>query len=50
LIVIDLKTGRMMRLKADDLTDHHSAWMPDGRIVATQIGLRATMWKFTPMQ
>jgi hypothetical protein len=47
--VLDTSTGRMTRVKADDLSDHQSsAWAPDGHIVTLQVALRAALWKFTP--
>ena len=47
--LLDMASGRVTRLLNNGLNDYHSlAWMPDGQIVATQQGLRATIWKFTP--
>jgi predicted Ser/Thr protein kinase len=47
--LLDMSSGRVTRLLNNGLTDYHSlAWMPDGKIVATQLGARATIWKFTP--
>jgi hypothetical protein len=47
--LLDMATGRVTRLLNNGLNDYHSlAWMPDGQIVATQQGMRATIWKFTP--
>jgi hypothetical protein len=47
--ILDTATGRITRVPADELTDHTSAaWTPDGHIVTLQLGLRATLWKFTP--
>jgi hypothetical protein len=41
--------GRVTHLLDNRLNDYHSlAWMPDGQIVATQQGMRATIWKLTP--
>jgi hypothetical protein len=47
--ILDTATGRITRVPGNELTDHGSAvWTPDGRIIAGQLGLRATLWKFTP--
>ena len=47
--LLDMASGHVTRLLENGLNDYHSlAWMPDGQIVATQQGLRATIWKFTP--
>lgn len=47
--ILDTATGRVTRVPGDILSDHHSAvWAPDGKIISTRTGLRATMWKFTP--
>jgi eukaryotic-like serine/threonine-protein kinase len=49
IAILDTATGRITRVPGDTLSDHHSAvWTPDGRILATQVGLRATLWKFQP--
>jgi Tol biopolymer transport system component/predicted Ser/Thr protein kinase len=48
--VLDTATGRITRVSCDPLSDHHSsAWTADGRIVTSQLGLRATLWKFNPV-
>lgn len=45
--ILDTVTGRITRVPGDPLSDHHSAvWTPDGKIISTQAGLRATIWKF----
>jgi hypothetical protein len=45
--VLDTATGQITRVPGDSLSDHHSAvWTPDGQIIATQTGLRSTIWKF----
>jgi hypothetical protein len=47
--LLDMASGRVTRLLNNGLNDYGAlAWMPDGQIVATQQGLRATIWKFTP--
>jgi hypothetical protein len=47
--LLDMASGRVTRLVNNELNDYHSiAWMPDGQIAATQQGLRASIWKFTP--
>ena len=49
LLVLDTATGRLTRVPSNDLSDHLSAaWLPDGRIVALRMGLRAALWKLTP--
>jgi len=49
IAILDTATGRMTRVPADDLSDHLTAgWTADGRIVTIQVGLRATLWKFSP--
>jgi predicted Ser/Thr protein kinase len=48
--ILDTHTGRITRLPAESLSDHHSGvWTPDGRILANQIVMRATIWKFQPL-
>jgi hypothetical protein len=45
--ILDTVTGRITRVPGDSLSDRQSAvWTPDGRILATQLGLRATIWRF----
>jgi eukaryotic-like serine/threonine-protein kinase len=47
--ILDTHTGRITRVPGDNLGDHHSAvWTPDGRMLFTKMGLRATIWKFQP--
>ncbi len=47
--MLDIATGKITRIPCDPLSDHHSsAWTADGRIVTSQLGLHATLWKFTP--
>jgi hypothetical protein len=47
--LLDVASGRVTRLLNNGLNDYHSlAWMPDGQIVATEQGMRATIWKFMP--
>ena len=49
LAQLDLKTGRIMRLAGDGVSDLHSAaWTRDGGMVASRTGLVSTIWKFTP--
>ena len=49
IAILDTATGRITRVPADELSDHQSAaWTPDGHIVTLQLGLRATLWRFTP--
>ena len=48
-VILDPATGRMRRLAADPLRDHaYPTWTSDGHVVALSLGLRATLWKFTP--
>ena len=48
--ILDTNTGRITRLAADSLSDRHSGvWTPDGRILAGQVVMRATIWAFQPM-
>ena len=35
--IIDIASGRIT-----------SVWLPDGRVLSLALGIRATMWKFTP--
>jgi eukaryotic-like serine/threonine-protein kinase len=45
--IVDTANGRVTRIPSDTVSDYHSmSWLPDGQIVALQIGLRATIWKF----
>ena len=45
--ILDTESGRIARVPADSLSDHHSAvWTADGHVLSTQVGLRATIWKF----
>ena len=47
LAILDTHTGRIKRLPADNLSDHHAGvWTPDGQILAGQVAMRATIWKF----
>jgi len=42
-------TGRITRVPAESLSDRHSGvWTPDGRILAGQVVMRATIWRFRP--
>ena len=43
------RCGRITRLPSDNVSDYHSmTWLPDGRIMALHVGLRATLWRFQP--
>jgi len=45
--MLDTASGRVTQVPGDSLSDHHSAvWTPDGEILSSQVGLRATIWKF----
>ena len=47
--ILDTKTGRIVRVPVDSLSDHHSGvWSPDGGIYFTEVRMRATIWKFLP--
>lgn len=48
--IVATSTGRVTRIPADNLHDYQSVgWTPDGRVIALRYGLRATLWKFTPV-
>jgi serine/threonine protein kinase/sugar lactone lactonase YvrE len=48
-IIVDTSSGRGTRIPSDNLSDYHSlGWLPDGQVLALQIGVRAKIWKFTP--
>jgi serine/threonine protein kinase len=47
--ILITRDGRITRLPSDDVSDYHSmTWLPDGRIMALHVGLRATLWRFQP--
>jgi hypothetical protein len=47
--LLDTATGKITRIPCDPLSDHQSAaWTADGQIISSQLGLRATLWAFTP--
>jgi serine/threonine protein kinase len=47
--ILITRDGRITRLPSDDVSDYHSmTWLPDGRIMALHVGLRATPWRFQP--
>ena len=47
LAILDTHTGRITRVPAENLSDRHAGvWTPDGRILAGQVLMRATIWKF----
>jgi serine/threonine protein kinase len=47
--LLDTATGKIARIPCDPLSDHQSAaWTADGQIISSQLGLRATLWAFTP--
>ena len=47
--LLDIATGRLTRLSADDVSDYHSfAWLSDGQVVMMHLGLDATLWRFQP--
>ncbi|SPE39091.1 Serine/threonine protein kinase [Candidatus Sulfopaludibacter sp. SbA3] len=48
--ILATDTGRITRVPVDSLSDHHSGvWTTDGRLVFTQVAMRATIWKFRPV-
>ena len=50
LAVLNTAAGRVTRLAVDQDNSYNSAsWTADGHIVALRFGLRATLWKFTPV-
>jgi WD40 repeat protein len=47
--ILDLATGKITRVPTDGVSDHHYfAWAPDGKILTQSVGMRASIWKFTP--
>jgi hypothetical protein len=47
--IFDLATGTSSRIPLDYTNDfHHMTWTPDGKIMATTLDWRSTIWKFTP--
>jgi hypothetical protein len=45
--IVDTANGLVTRISSENTSDYNSiAWLPDGQLVALQIGLRATIWKF----
>jgi hypothetical protein len=47
--ILDLVSGRVTRIPFGNRSDHPaSVWMSDGRILTMALGLRSSMWKFTP--
>jgi len=47
-VIVDTASGRVTRIPSDNLSDYQSmAWLPDGQVLALQIGVRAKIWKFT---
>ena len=45
--LLDTTNGKITRLPADEGSDYHAmAWLPDGRIVALELGVRSTLWRF----
>jgi WD40 repeat protein len=47
--VLDTRNGRVQPLPSDNTKDYISmAWLPGERMVALRIGMRSTLWRFTP--
>jgi len=47
--IFDLGTGQAARIPLDFVTDFHRlAWTADGKILASGMGWRSSLWKFTP--
>jgi eukaryotic-like serine/threonine-protein kinase len=45
--IVDIANGRVTHIQSENTSDYNSmAWLPDGQLMALQIGLRATIWKF----
>jgi hypothetical protein len=48
--IIDIATGRIVRIPTDHQSDYRSmAWTPSGQVIALMNGLRATLWRFQPL-
>jgi len=51
LAILATDTGRITRVTGESLSDHHSGvWTPDGQILSAQVSMRATVWKFQPVE
>jgi hypothetical protein len=47
--VLDTRNGRVQPLPSDNTSGYVSmAWLPGGRMAALRIGMRSTLWRFTP--
>jgi eukaryotic-like serine/threonine-protein kinase len=47
--IIDLADGQMRRIAVERYSDYvFTAWAPDGKIIATAMGLKSALWKFEP--
>jgi hypothetical protein len=47
--ILDTETGHITRVPGDSLSEYQSGvWTPDGRILCSQVSMRATIWKFQP--
>ena len=46
--IFDLATGKSARIPLEYVSDfHHMSWTPDGKVIASALGWRSSMWKFT---
>jgi hypothetical protein len=46
--VLDLKTSQLARLPLNRETDvHFLSWTPDGRVLATVVDVRSSLWKYS---
>jgi WD40 repeat protein len=49
--VLDTRNGRVQPLPSDNTSTYVSmAWLPGGRMVALRMGMRSTLWRFTPAE
>jgi Tol biopolymer transport system component len=49
--VLDTRNGRVQPLPFDHTSEYVSmAWLPGGRMVALRLGMRSTLWRFTPTE
>jgi len=45
--LVDIATGRITRIPASKLSDYeYPVWTADGHVMALQLGLQASIWKF----
>jgi len=47
--IFDLATGKSTRIPLEYVSDfHHMSWTPDGKVIASALVWRSSLWKFTP--